>query len=162
MTKYINEKDNLRQIPEGMEKPKKPDFKWYMGNQAVYDNDLRRYESLMKIYNELIQPQPTFLKIGDGWEKYKEGDTVDGGEVEIGEEWVKEYYPNGDYMGVKRMETVARLKNKEAGEESDWKEKFIKDFFREGKPELEIYQHYKTEVIDWIETNILNSKTINP
>jgi hypothetical protein len=122
MTKYINEPTVLRLKPEGIEKPDSSDKKYWINrfyNIQEFDKDL-------SAYNATHASQPTFLKIGDGWEKYKEGDTVDGSEVDFSYQiasngWWADTSKEGyeQYIGDAYKRIVARLKNKEAGEESE-------------------------------------------
>jgi hypothetical protein len=114
MTKYINEPTVLRQIPEGLTKPYLNEKDYYRVDGAgVKHFDYADYRKDLDKIHAALASQPTFLKIGSGWERFKEGDTVDGSEVEISEDWVCEKL-NGDYTGSEYLALVARLKHKEA------------------------------------------------
>jgi hypothetical protein len=88
MTKYINEPTVLRQIPEGLTKPYLNEKDYYRVDGAgVKHFDYADYRKDLDKIHAALASQPTFLKIGSGWERFKEGDTVDGSEVEIRDGW---------------------------------------------------------------------------
>jgi hypothetical protein len=129
MTKYINEPNYLRLKPEGY---------WAEPKMPVDRGDIDamcRYNNKMQSYNKILASQPTFLKIGSGWERFKEGDTVDGGEVDFSYQiasngWWADTSKEGyeQYIGDAYKRIVARLKHKEAGEESE--DRYVLDWLK--------------------------------